>query len=96
VAKTITSVNFSAVLSERGYKTLLVDLDPQSNTSLWLLGGERDGSRFMARLEEPHKTVYQLFLDKLNGTHNFRFTDSVIKAVARRYGLGTSLTPNLT
>jgi len=95
VAKTITSVNFSAVLSERGYKTLLVDLDPQSNTSLWLLGGERDGSRFMARLEEPHKTVYQLFLDKLNGTHNFRFTDSVIKAVARRYGLGTSLTPNL-
>lgn len=37
VAKTITSVNFAAVLAEREHKTLLVDLDPQSNASLWLL-----------------------------------------------------------
>ena len=94
VAKTITSVNFAAVLAKRGYKTLLVDLDPQSNTSLWLLGGEWEGTRFMARLEEPHKTVYQLFLDYLEGTHHFSFSDSVIKAVAKD-AWGRSRTPNL-
>jgi chromosome partitioning protein len=94
VAKTITSVNFAAVLAQRKYKTLLVDLDPQSNASLWLLGGEREGTRFMARLDEPHKTVYQLFRDRLDGTHNFRFVNSVVKAVARdKYG--HSVTPNL-
>jgi len=95
VAKTITSVNFAAVLAERGYKTLLVDLDPQSNASLWLLGGEWEGTRFMVRLGEPRKTVFQLFLDRIGGTHHFRFSDAVIKAVARRYTYGTSLTPNL-
>jgi chromosome partitioning protein len=94
VAKTITSVNFAAVLAERGYKTLLVDLDPQSNASLWLLGGEREGTRFMARLGEPHKTVYQLFVDRLNGTHHFRFQDSVIKAVVRD-AWGYAVTPEL-
>lgn len=94
VAKTITSVNFAAVLAERGYKTLLVDLDPQSNASLWLLGGEREGTRFIARLDQPAKTVYQLFRDGLDGTHRFRFTKSVVKAVARDKH-GHSLTPNL-
>lgn len=94
VAKTITSVNLAAVLAERGYKTLLVDLDPQSNASLWLLGGEWEGSRFMARLGEPHKTVYQLFLDRIEGTHHFRFKNSVIKAVARDVW-GHTKTPNL-
>lgn len=92
VAKTITSTNFAATLADRDYKVLLVDLDPQSNASLWLLG-ER---RFDARLHEPQKTVYQLFLDMVNTpqTHYFRFRDAVVKAVAkdRRQHV---LTPNL-
>lgn len=95
VAKTITSVNFAAVLAQKDYKTLLVDLDPQSNASLWLLGGEREGTRFLARLGEKHKTVYQLFLDRIKGTHDFRFSDAVVKAVARKYSYGPSFTPNL-
>lgn len=94
VAKTLTSVNFAAVLAKRGYKTLLVDLDPQSNASLWLLGGEREGTRFMARLGEPHKTVFQLFLDRIEGTHHFRFSDAVVKAVVKDTR-GLFLTPNL-
>lgn len=92
VAKTITSTNFAATLADRDYKVLLVDLDPQSNASLWLLG-ER---RFEVRLNEPKKTVYQLFLDMANTpqTHDFSFRDAVAKAVAKDYRQHV-LTPNL-
>jgi len=94
VAKTTLSVNFAATLAKREYKTLLVDLDPQSNASLWLLGADR----FLARLREPTKTVYQLFLDRIphisQGHLKFSFSDAVVKAVAKDRR-GYSVTPHL-
>lgn len=94
VAKTTLAVNFAATLARREHKTLLVDLDPQSNASLWLLGPDR----FLARLREPHKTVYQLFLDRiphvLQGHLRFRFNDTVVKAVAQD-SRGHAVTPHL-
>ena len=33
VGKTTTSVNLSSCLAEMGYRTLIVDLDPQGNAS---------------------------------------------------------------
>jgi chromosome partitioning protein len=36
VAKTTTTANLGACLAERGYKTLLIDLDPQANLTLGL------------------------------------------------------------
>ena len=46
VAKTTTSVNLAATLAKRGYNTLLVDLDPQCNTTQWLLGSKRTDKIF--------------------------------------------------
>jgi chromosome partitioning protein len=37
-SKTSTVVNLGAALSERGYKILVVDLDPQANATYWLGG----------------------------------------------------------
>jgi len=94
VAKTTLAVNFAATLAKQEHKTLLVDLDPQSNASLWLLG-ER---RFPARLDEPSKTVYQLFLDRIphvsQGHLKFRYADAVVRAVAQDRR-GHSVTPHL-
>lgn len=91
VAKTTTAVNFAATLAERGLSTLLVDLDPQSNSTQWLLGENRGTQRIQ---NEPTKTVYQLFLDRIQKTHKFRFVDAVVKAVAQNHQ-GLTLTPNL-
>ena len=34
--KTTTTVNLAAVLADRGFRVLVVDLDPQASASLWL------------------------------------------------------------
>lgn len=83
VGKTALAVNFAAKVSEK-HKTLLVDLDPQSNASAWLMQ-EVD---FTARNKqegkgESYKTVYQLFLDQMNGTRYFDFDDAYLPRVVQ-------------
>ncbi len=36
VGKTTTVVNLSSIFSKKGYKTLIIDLDPQGNVSTYL------------------------------------------------------------
>ena len=36
VGKTTTVVNIASVFSKQGYKTLIIDLDPQGNVSTYL------------------------------------------------------------
>ena len=54
VGKTTTTINLSACLAEKGKKVLVVDIDPQGNTSSGL-GLDKD------TLEN---TIYELFLNE--------------------------------
>jgi chromosome partitioning protein len=94
VGKTALAVNFAAKLSEK-YRTLLIDLDPQSNASAWLMQ-ETDFSERNKKegKGESHKTVYQLFLDQMNGTRHFDFDDAAIPRVVQLTS-GLHISPKL-
>ena len=60
VGKTTLTVNVAACLAkEHGNKVLIVDLDPQSNSSIWLLGPARWSS--INKRENMKKTTAAMF-----------------------------------
>ncbi|MCD8336063.1 MAG: AAA family ATPase [Lachnospiraceae bacterium] len=54
VGKTTTTINLSAALAEMGKKVLVVDMDPQGNTT----------SGFGVEKDQVEKTVYELLLEE--------------------------------
>jgi chromosome partitioning protein len=78
VGKTANVVNIGACLAATHQKrVLVVDLDAQCNTSLWLLRKPQ----WRAHTEDGKRSVAQLFKDKVLGTRLFRFQDAIIRGV---------------
>ena len=65
VGKTTTAINLSACLAEAGKKVLVIDLDPQGNTSSGL-GIDKS---------ELENTVYELILDECTAKEAIVHTD---------------------
>ena len=64
VGKTTTVVNLSSIFSKKGYKTLIIDLDPQGNVSTYL---NFDKKNYLCLL---HKRSTHLTKNFINYYHN--------------------------
>ena len=64
VGKTTTAINLAAALAMRGKPTLLIDLDPQGNSSMSYIDIRAAG-----------KSMYDVFVDK-----DVRLTDVIVPA----------------
>ncbi|GJD22716.1 hypothetical protein RIVM261_076720 [Rivularia sp. IAM M-261] len=69
VAKTTTTVQLAECLaSEFSKKVLVIDLDPQTNATIALIGEER-----WEELDKQKQTLFHLFNDKFEETNRKRF-----------------------
>ncbi len=55
VGKTTTAVNIAAFIAEKGYRVLLIDIDPQANA----------GYGLSIHVEEMEKTVYEVLIGEI-------------------------------
>jgi chromosome partitioning protein len=78
VAKTTTTVQLAECLaSEFSKKVLVIDLDPQTNATVALIGEEK-----WDQLERNNQTIFHLFNDKLERTSNFKIEQAIQKGVS--------------
>jgi chromosome partitioning protein len=78
VGKTATVVNIGATLAKlHEKKVLVVDLDPQSNSSVWLMRPDR----WREHIANGRRSTFQIFDDALRGKNRFDFNEAVVKGV---------------
>ncbi len=78
VGKTATVVNIGATLAKlHEKKVLIVDLDPQSNSSLWLMRPDR----WREHVARGRRSTFQIFDDALQGKTRFNFDEALVKGV---------------
>ena len=78
VGKTANAVQIGTCLAaDHNKRVLIVDLDPQSNATFWLLPPKE----WRSRIDDMTRTVCQVFHDQIDGTKKFSFSKSVIREV---------------
>jgi chromosome partitioning protein len=78
VGKTATVVNIGATLAKLHEKrVLIVDLDPQSNSSVWLMRPDR----WRDHVLRGRRSTFQIFDDALQGKARFNFDEALVKGV---------------
>lgn len=78
VAKTTTTVQLAECLaSEFSKRVLVIDLDPQTNATIALIGEER-----WEELEEQKQTLFYLFNDKLEQKSDFNINKAIQSRVS--------------
>jgi chromosome partitioning protein len=78
VGKTATVVNIGATLAKlHEKKVLIVDIDPQSNSSVWLMRPDR----WREHVTGGRKSTFQIYDDALHGKNRFNFEEALIKGV---------------
>ncbi len=78
VAKTTTTVQLAECLaSEFSKRVLVIDLDPQTNATIALIGEDR-----WEELEEQKQTLFYLFNDKLEQTSIFNINKAIQSRVS--------------
>jgi chromosome partitioning protein len=66
VGKTTTAINLAAAFARRGKRSLLLDLDPQANSSISFLD-----------LETIHHSAYELLMDGHNASNDYIYQTTV-------------------
>jgi chromosome partitioning protein len=78
VAKTTTTIQLAECLSSEFAKNVLViDLDPQTNATIALIGEAR-----WQKLNDQKQTIFHLFDDKLHQTSYFNISNALQKGVS--------------
>ena len=91
VGKTSTTVALAEFLaSEHGQKVLIIDLDPQTNATVALIG-EKEWEKKRVKKE----TLYQLFKDKIDKTKLFDINKAIARGVSNvKYVRSIDLLPS--
>lgn len=83
VGKTTTTVQIAECLvSEFGQKVLVIDLDPQTNATVALIGEEK-----WEHLDREGQTIFHLFEDKLEHKHIFNLEKAIQKNASNLEGM---------